>query len=120
MIAKLQHPATAATVGLVLSIGVGVGLSWRTLSTVVITRPHAAASEPTEAKRKGWDFWTIEIENLSNELKEEKTAAEEAGGNPRPARGAARQRGEGICEASDRYRRHAEADCRPRDRDCRG
>jgi flagellar motility protein MotE (MotC chaperone) len=31
-----------------------------------------AKKEPTELTKKGWDFWTIEIENLSNELKEER------------------------------------------------
>ena len=73
MIAKLQNPIACASLGVVLSVGLGVGLSWRTLKPVI---EQAAASrpakEPTELKRKGWDFWTIEIENLSNELKEER------------------------------------------------
>jgi flagellar motility protein MotE (MotC chaperone) len=73
MIAKLQHPVTVASVGLVLSIGVGLGASWRSLTAAaeqaIAARPK---KEPSELKRKGWDFWTIEIENLSNELKEER------------------------------------------------
>jgi flagellar motility protein MotE (MotC chaperone) len=62
-----------AIVGLLLSVGVGIAASWRTLSTLVeqsvVVRPK---KEVVELKQKGWDFWTIEIENLSNELKEER------------------------------------------------
>jgi hypothetical protein len=73
MIAKLQHPVTVTTLSLVLSVGLGVGLSWRALSAVVVQATAARpAKEPSELKKKGWDFWTIEIENLSNELKEER------------------------------------------------
>jgi flagellar motility protein MotE (MotC chaperone) len=75
MITKLQNPVVAASLGIALSIGVGVGASWKAITTTI---EHAvvAAAEPkkdvAELKQKGWDFWTIEIENLSNELKEEK------------------------------------------------
>lgn len=73
MMAKLLHPVLVATVGLFLSIGVGIAASWRTLSVLVeqavVVRPK---QETVELKQKGWDFWTIEIENLSNELKEER------------------------------------------------
>jgi flagellar motility protein MotE (MotC chaperone) len=73
MIANLQKPAVFASLSLVLSVGLGVALSWRTLNNVVT---QIAASRPTkqpnELKKRGWDFWTIEIENLSNELKEER------------------------------------------------
>lgn len=74
MIAKLQHPVSAAILGLVVSIGVGIALSWRSLGTVVtqLAAARPAAKQPGELKKKGWDFWTIEIENLSNELKEER------------------------------------------------
>jgi flagellar motility protein MotE (MotC chaperone) len=78
MIAKLQSPIAAAGLGALLSLGVGVATSWRTLDTMIQQTAAAAAAaatkkEPEELKRKGWDFWTIEIENLSNELKEERT-----------------------------------------------
>jgi flagellar motility protein MotE (MotC chaperone) len=58
----------------VLSVALGVGLSWRSLQTVLEQAAAAAHAkkEPTELTKKGWDFWTIEIENLSNELKEER------------------------------------------------
>jgi flagellar motility protein MotE (MotC chaperone) len=79
MIAKLQSPFAVAGLGVVLSLGLGVMLSWRALDQMVHQAAATAAAaaktakEPEEAlKKKGWDFWTIEIENLSNELKEER------------------------------------------------
>lgn len=73
MITKLQNPIFAAAFSLMLSVTVGVTLCWRTI--IPLLQQAAAArlpKEPTELKQKGWDFWTIEIENLSNELKEER------------------------------------------------
>jgi flagellar motility protein MotE (MotC chaperone) len=57
----------------VLSLGVGIAASWQALSLAVeqAARPRVE-KKPVELKQKGWDFWTIEIENLSNELKEER------------------------------------------------
>ncbi len=73
MIAKILSPIVVTTLGLLLSIGLGAGLAWRSLSNIVVQIAAARpAEEPKELKRKGWDFWTIEIENLSNELKEER------------------------------------------------
>jgi flagellar motility protein MotE (MotC chaperone) len=73
MIAKLQHPIAFTSLSVVLSVGVGIGVCWRPLSTLVVqaaaVRP---AEENVELKKKGWDFWTIEIENLASELKEER------------------------------------------------
>ncbi len=73
MIAKLQNPIVAATLGVVLSIGIGIGLTWRVLSAnlgkLVVPKP---VKDTTEMKRQGWDFWTIEIENLSHELRDER------------------------------------------------
>jgi flagellar motility protein MotE (MotC chaperone) len=75
MIAKLQSPLAAAGVGIALSVGAGVYVS---SGAIVKLLEQAAAAEvaakqpPPELKRKGWDFWTIEIDGLSSELKEEK------------------------------------------------
>jgi flagellar motility protein MotE (MotC chaperone) len=74
MMAKLRHPAAAAALGVVLSVGLGTAMVWRTLGEAVV-RTAAARTEkppPEELKRKGWDFWTIEVENLATELKEER------------------------------------------------
>jgi len=73
MIARLTSPAVSGLIGLVLSIAVGLAATWRTLDTLVQrTVVIRAQQQPTELKKKGWDFWTIEIENLSNELKEDR------------------------------------------------
>lgn len=70
---KLLHPIVVAGLAVVLSVGVGVGLVWETLGQMVVQAATARpAPEPMDLKRKGWDFWTIEIENLSHELKEER------------------------------------------------
>lgn len=73
MIAKLQNPAVAAALGLVLSVGLGASMAVRVLGPLltqaVVTKEKTL---PPELKEKGWDFWTVEIENLSNELKEER------------------------------------------------
>jgi flagellar motility protein MotE (MotC chaperone) len=73
MIAKLLTPVATATFSFVLSLALGVGLCWHAI--VPLLQQTAAAHAPkeqTELKRKGWDFWTIEIENLSVELKGER------------------------------------------------
>jgi flagellar motility protein MotE (MotC chaperone) len=74
MIAKLANPFAVAGLGLVLSLGVGVGASWTALSAALQKAAAIARApkEPSELKKKGWDFWTIEIENLSSELQEER------------------------------------------------
>ncbi len=73
MIAKLQHPLLAAVLGLLLSVGLGAGLAVRTLEPLLAKAAAARVKKPdTDLKKRGWDFWTIEIDNLSNELKEER------------------------------------------------
>lgn len=79
MIAKLRNPYVAGGIGLALSLAVGIGTSWRPISAALEQAVAAAAlaaaqveNEPEKLKRRGWDFWTIEIDNLSNELKEER------------------------------------------------
>lgn len=70
----LRNPFLTAAVGLLLAVGIGVATFWRAgavvLARVAELREKAASTAPK--KEKGWDFWTIEIENLSNELKEER------------------------------------------------
>lgn len=73
MISKLQNPIVGAVFAMVVSVALGVSLSWRVLGPWI---EHAAVDPvpelPVELKQRGWDFWTIEIDNLSNELKEER------------------------------------------------
>lgn len=73
MITKLRNPIVVSSVSLLLSVSLGVMLCWRALEPMMQQAALARRpKEPTELKRRGWDFWTIEIENLSNELKEER------------------------------------------------
>jgi len=73
MISKLQNPFLTGGAGLLISVALGLGLSWRAIGEfarqAALARAH---KEPSELKKKGWDFWTIEVENLSNELKDER------------------------------------------------
>jgi flagellar motility protein MotE (MotC chaperone) len=71
----LRHPIVTVASSLFLAIAVGV-LTFQRAASVLVAhvlelRARAAATAAPK-KEKGWDFWTIEIENLSNELKEEK------------------------------------------------
>ena len=72
---KLLNPVVVSVLGLGLSVGAGVALSWRALAPMIeaaAASPAVTAKDTSELRRKGWDFWTIEIENLSSELKEER------------------------------------------------
>jgi flagellar motility protein MotE (MotC chaperone) len=73
MISRILSPLVCGIVGLLLSIAVGVGMTWRTMSTHV-TRTIAvrALQNSSELKKRGWDFWTIEMENLATELREDR------------------------------------------------
>lgn len=72
MTAKLKNIIVAA-VALAASVTLGATLVWRTAAPL-IREKLAQRPKPVdqERKSKGWDFWTIEIENLSSELKEER------------------------------------------------
>ncbi|HEX2853448.1 MAG TPA: hypothetical protein VHO24_09430 [Opitutaceae bacterium] len=73
MTAKLKSPLVFPVLGLLISVSLGVALCWRA-AVPVIRQALVKHDKPVdhERKSKGWDFWTIEIENLSTELKEER------------------------------------------------
>ena len=71
----LRNPLVTAGMGLILSLGVGLYMFWLTaglLDTQAIEAQATARDSALPKKEKGWEYWTIEIENLSNELKEER------------------------------------------------
>lgn len=74
MISKLQNPIVVACLSVMLSVGMGVSLSWQALSAILERQSPQKGHDvaPEELQRKGWDFWTIEMENVSSELKEER------------------------------------------------
>ncbi|MEI7800386.1 MAG: hypothetical protein WCI28_09355 [Opitutaceae bacterium] len=72
---KLANPYIAAALALLVGVGLGLSLVWRSavvaLEHAVSLVPHHDAL-PVEARERGWNFWTIEIENLATELKGER------------------------------------------------
>ncbi|HZZ58457.1 MAG TPA: hypothetical protein VFE31_11550 [Opitutaceae bacterium] len=81
---KLLQPLPAALFGLFLALVAGPGWYWfksdSIVSRIVAAREAkaAAAAAAHDAQRsQGWDFWTIEMENLAGELKEQKAQLRE-------------------------------------------
>ncbi len=72
MITKLQNPLTAMAVSLVLSVVLGAALCWRAAAPLLELAAAARPKPAAAGKDKGWDFWTIEIENISTDLREER------------------------------------------------
>ncbi len=69
----LTGPVFVALLGILSGTAVGLGWFWRAADGLIA---HAIATLPPPAidenKAQGWDFWTIEIDGLSSELKEER------------------------------------------------
>jgi flagellar motility protein MotE (MotC chaperone) len=90
----LNNPALVAALGIFAGTAVGLGWFWRAADTLVM---HAIAAIPPspieESKVQGWDFWTIEIDGLASELKEERARLRQQAEllNQRAARLAAEQ-----------------------------
>ncbi len=72
MIKKLQSPLLAAVAGLLVSTALGVYLTWRASADLVLAAIPEKPKAPEIETERGWDFWTIEIENLSTELRDER------------------------------------------------
>ncbi len=72
---KLPIPLIAAILGLVLGLGTGLYTFNRAaevaLEHAIKMVPHKDALI-NEERERGWNFWTIEIEELANELKGER------------------------------------------------
>ena len=72
---KISKPLIGAVLGLLLGCGTGLFTFWRVaqvaLDHAIKLVPHKDALAGEERER-GWNFWTIEIENLANELKGER------------------------------------------------
>jgi flagellar motility protein MotE (MotC chaperone) len=72
---KLANPIVAAVLAVVLGMGTGLFTFWRAAQVAL---DHAIKLVPhkdvvgEEQRERGWNFWTIEIENLANELKGER------------------------------------------------
>jgi flagellar motility protein MotE (MotC chaperone) len=79
MISRILNPRLALVLAMILGLSVGPLIFWRgadaIVSKILAERQAALALDKEKAdeqKAHGWDFWTVEMENLSTELKEEK------------------------------------------------
>ncbi len=68
----LRHPLLILPLGLVLGALAGLYPLWRAGELIVTQAIAVRRISAEEKKSQGWDFWTIEMDNLSSELKEER------------------------------------------------
>jgi len=68
----LQNPFILPVVALLAGVGAGLLPLWRAGDALIAQVLAARAQQATAKKAQGWDFWTVEIDNLASELKEEK------------------------------------------------
>jgi len=78
MSSPLQNPAVVAVLAVVAGSATGLGWFWRAAEKVAAAHVPVAAPVVAPEKEKGWDFWTIEIDNLTSELKGEKERLKKA------------------------------------------
>ncbi|CAM2827718.1 MotE family protein [Rariglobus hedericola] len=71
----LSNPVVCVALGLLLGVGTGIGVFWSEAMKLarVVRAEQTVAHEPVRPE-KPWDFWTLEIENLAAELKDQKAA----------------------------------------------
>ncbi len=71
----LSNPIVLVLLGLILGVSTGTGLIWTASKPLVkqIAAARASAGKP-DRPEPPWDFWTIEMEALADELKEQKAA----------------------------------------------
>jgi flagellar motility protein MotE (MotC chaperone) len=68
----LQTPAFVIVLALLSGVAAGLLPLWRA-GDLLVAQALAARTKGVKAqKAQGWDFWTIEIDNLAAELKDEK------------------------------------------------
>lgn len=79
---KLASPMVVAVLGLFLGLGAGLFTFYRAAK---VAFDHAVSLAPHkdklihEERERGWNFWTIEIEELANELKGERERIKKQG-----------------------------------------
>lgn len=68
----LQQPAFVVVIALLSGLAAGLVPLWQA-GDLLVSQALAARTRIVKAKKaQGWDFWTIEIDNLAAELKDEK------------------------------------------------
>jgi flagellar motility protein MotE (MotC chaperone) len=70
---KYAFPALLVLLGLGLGVGTSLAIFWSASSRFVANAAAAHAdAEVAKLPPKPWDFWTIEMENLANDLRDER------------------------------------------------
>ena len=68
----LHNPAIISVVALVAGLAAGLLPLWRSSQLLVTQAMAGRMNKPHLSKAQGWDFWTIEVDSLAAELKDEK------------------------------------------------
>ena len=73
MIKLASNPIVVLAIALLLGVSTGLGMFWKA-ALPLIAAAKAAKAKVAEAGKPDapWGFWTIEIENLASELKDQK------------------------------------------------
>jgi uncharacterized protein YaaN involved in tellurite resistance len=68
----LHNPVITVVAALVLGLAAGLLPLWRSSQQLVARAMAGRVVKPHLSKAQGWDFWTIEVDSLAAELKDEK------------------------------------------------
>ncbi len=68
----LHNPAIIAVVAMLAGLAAGLVPLWHASQQLVAQALRSPALKTNHQKDQGWDFWTIEIDSLASELKDEK------------------------------------------------
>ncbi len=73
MIKIATNPIVALVIALVLGVGTGLSMFWKAAMPLIAAAQASRTKAVEEGKPEApWGFWTIEIENLASELKDQK------------------------------------------------
>ena len=76
----IKNPIVVLVIGVVAGLAAGVGWFWHAAAVVVARAAiKPVSAEMQQQRAQGWDFWTVEIDSLANELKEEKLRQQKMG-----------------------------------------
>jgi flagellar motility protein MotE (MotC chaperone) len=68
-----SNPIIVLAIALLLGVGTGLGMFWKAAVPLIVAAKAARAKVAEVGKPEApWGFWTIEIENLASELKDQK------------------------------------------------
>jgi flagellar motility protein MotE (MotC chaperone) len=72
MMAKIKSPLAAVALSLILSVTMGVFLCVQAAAPLLVTLAKTRVVAAPPKARDGFDFWTVEMDNLANDLRDER------------------------------------------------